>query len=88
MRRLMKLYPERLSILSVMTDQDVTDTTDAVKSGKLTWNVVWDGARGPISTRWAVTRFPTVYIIGRDGNVAGMDLRDDELTDKIALLLN
>jgi thiol-disulfide isomerase/thioredoxin len=88
LRRLKKLFPETLSILSVMTDQDVADTTDAVESGKLDWNVVWDGARGPIGTRWSVRRFPTVYVIGRNGIVAGVDLRDDELSDIIAQLVN
>ena len=88
MRKLKKLYPDKLSILSVMVDKDLADTIEAVESGKITWDVAWDGDRGPIATRWAISRFPTVYVIGRDGIVTGVDLRGDELTDRIVDLTN
>lgn len=79
-------YEGKLAILSIMADQNRDDTTNAVSSGKLKWNVCWDGAKGPITTRWAVTGFPTIYVVGPDGQIADIGLRDKQLVDKIAAL--
>jgi thiol-disulfide isomerase/thioredoxin len=86
LRALAEQYADKLSILSITADQNLADTTEAVETGKITWNVAWDGFRGPIATRWAVQAFPTVYVIGPNGTVAGVDLRGDGLREKIAQL--
>lgn len=83
MKALKAKFPDTLSILSIMSDKEKSDTTDAVQSGKLTWNVCWDGYRGPIATKWAVKAFPTVYIIGPDGKIAGHGLSGDSLRSKV-----
>jgi thiol-disulfide isomerase/thioredoxin len=88
LRDLQKSHPDSLSILSIMADENRQDTLDAVAEGKLTWNVHWDGGRGPLTTRWAVTGFPEIYVIDRSGEVAGYELRGQELRDKVAQLLN
>jgi hypothetical protein len=87
LRELQKTHGEHLSILSVMTDEKHSDTEEAASSGKITWNLHWDGHRGPLATKWAVTGFPTVYVIDPDGRIAGNSLRGDELRDKVAELL-
>ncbi|RPH81175.1 MAG: TlpA family protein disulfide reductase, partial [Planctomycetaceae bacterium] len=51
-------YDKKVSILSVMADQNCKDTIDAVETGKLSWNVYWDGFRGALATKWAVQAFP------------------------------
>ncbi len=86
LRALTEQYADQLSILSIMADQKLADTTEVVETGKITWNVAWDGSRGPIATQWAVQEFPTVYVIGPDGTVAGVGLRGDDLREKIAQL--
>lgn len=87
LRELKAKYQDRLAILNIMADKERKDTLDAFTSGKLPWNVYWDNYRGPIATRWAVTGFPTVYIIGPDGNIAAKHLRGEELKAKIAELV-
>ena len=44
-------HGKRVSILSIMNDEQRGDTESAVSEGKLTWNVHWDGFRGPVATR-------------------------------------
>lgn len=70
-------------ILGIMADEQRAMTEQAVAEGKLTWAVHWDGWRGPVATRWAVIGFPTVYVIDARGEVAGIDLRGNELVKKV-----
>ncbi|WP_010583668.1 TlpA family protein disulfide reductase [Schlesneria paludicola] len=76
----------KLVVVSIMADENRDETTNAVSSGKLTWKICWDGAKGPVATRWAVTSFPTIYIVGPDGQIADVNLRGSQLTAKIAAL--
>lgn len=87
LRELKAKYEDKLSILNIMADEDRKDTLDAFTSGKLPWNVYWDDYRGPIATRWSVTDFPTVYIIGPDGRIAAKQLRGQDLEAKIVELV-
>ncbi len=86
LRALTEKYEGQLSILSVMADEKRADTVDAVNSGKMSWNVHWDGAKGPLATKWAVTSFPTVYVVGPDGRIVAHDLRGEQLKAQIEKL--
>jgi peroxiredoxin len=86
LRELQAKHKHRLAVLSVMADENRADTDGAVTEGKLTWNVHWDGWRGPVATRWAVRSFPTVYIIDRQGKIAATNRRD--LTKIVAELID
>lgn len=88
LRELAVVHPDDLAVLSIMADREEKDSIEAVESGKVTWNVSWDGKRGPINTRWGVRGYPTVYVIDKQGRVAGYDLRGEELREKVAELLN
>jgi hypothetical protein len=79
-------HPESLSILSIMADESKSDTLETIESGKVDWSVCWDGWRGPIATRWGAKSFPTVYVVGTDGRIAGYGLRGDSLKSKIVEL--
>jgi len=87
LRALAQQYTDKLSILTITADSNLADTTETVETGKITWNVAWDGSRGPVATRWAVDAFPEVYVIAPDGTVAGIGLRGDDLREKIAQLV-
>jgi thiol-disulfide isomerase/thioredoxin len=88
LREIEKEYGPRISILSILGDEQQSDTEEAVKLGKLTWNIHWDGgSRGPITTRWAVTYFPTIYVVDAKGSVVARDLRGKQLKGKVAELV-
>jgi hypothetical protein len=71
-----------------MTDEKRSDAEEGGSSGKMTWNLHWDGHRGPLATKWAVNGFPTVYIVDPEGRIAASGLRGDELREKVAELLH
>jgi peroxiredoxin len=53
-----------LALLSIYADPDVEYLRKAVESGEITWRSWCDGgADGPISKRWNVSSYPTIYII-------------------------
>jgi thiol-disulfide isomerase/thioredoxin len=86
LRELEATHKNRLAVLSIMADQNKTDTDESVAEGKLTWNVCFDGWRGPVATRWAVRSFPTVYVVDREGQIAATTRRD--LKKKVTELLH
>ena len=60
-----------------------------IDSGQITWRCWWDGGTtGPITTRWGVSRFPTVYVLDRDGKIRHTELRGDPLDKAVDLLLD
>jgi thiol-disulfide isomerase/thioredoxin len=87
LRQVQQTHGDRVSILSIMADENRGDTEQAVTDGKLTWNIYWDRHRGPVATRWAVLGFPTVYVIDRNGQIAAVGPRRDDLKKTVAELL-
>ncbi len=88
LRELMKMHAERpFSIVTVMADDEIATVAKAVDSGEIAWPAIWDGPGGPIAREWAVTRYPSVFLIDRDGRIVGTDLRDDALDDGVSKLL-
>jgi thiol-disulfide isomerase/thioredoxin len=83
LRKLQQSHGAEISILSIMTDEKKADAEEASTNGKVTWNIHWDGHRGPVATQWAVTGFPTVYVIDRKGRIAARDLRGEELVAEV-----
>lgn len=86
LREVTTKYQGQVSVVSIMADELRADTVEAVDSGKMIWNVHWDGAKGPIATKWAVQSFPTVYVIGPDGRIVARNLRGEKLKVQIAEL--
>ena len=83
-----KEFGDKISILGIMTDEKRETTAESIATGVLTWNVHWDGHRGPIATQWAVQGFPTVYVMDRDGRVAVADsLHGEALRKKVKELV-
>ena len=88
LRELTGLYAdEPFSVITVMADRDVQSVAKAVESREITWPAIWDGDKGPIARDWYITKYPTIYVIDRDGRIRSEGLRDDSLDDQVAELL-
>ncbi|MDR3622139.1 MAG: TlpA disulfide reductase family protein [Paludisphaera borealis] len=75
-------------LLGVNGDEDRGRLEHQMKANGVSWRSWYDGGPdGPISTRWNVTGWPTVYVLDRDGVIrykGSLDVRSlDEAVDKL-----
>jgi thiol-disulfide isomerase/thioredoxin len=82
------LKDKPFALVSVDTDEDVTTLTRSITTGEVTWRAWWDGGTvGPITTRWGVASFPSIFVLDSAGVVRFKDVRGDDLDRAVATLL-
>src|SRR6185312_2271743 len=64
-----KLENKPFVLLGVNSDRDRAALKKTMEKEKITWRSFWNGGstQGPISTRWAVRGWPTLYLIDQKG---------------------
>jgi hypothetical protein len=68
------------ALLSVNTDADRTTLREAIGKGEITWPCWRDGGpSGPITLRWGIDRFPSVFVLDHKGVIRHRDLRGEAL---------
>lgn len=89
-RALLKKFRDRpFTIVSVVTDEDVETVKGAIASGKITWRCWWDGGTdGPITARWGIVSFPSIFVLDRNGVIRFKDFRGDNLDRAVSGLLD
>ncbi len=76
------------ALLSVNTDEDRETLRQSIESGEITWRCWWDGGTGgPITTRWGVLHFPTLYLLDGEGIIRRKLYRGDAMDHAIEDLL-
>jgi thiol-disulfide isomerase/thioredoxin len=71
-RSLVKRMENRpFALIGVNSDKDKAVLKKALEKEEITWRSFWDGGstKGPISTKWQVRGWPTLYIIDHMGVV-------------------
>ena len=90
-----RLENKPFALIGVNSDKDKTQIKEKNENQQITWRSFWNGPEGtggPISKRWNVAGWPTLYIIdhkgvirhkwvGSPGNEA-MDKAIDELVEQ------
>jgi peroxiredoxin len=85
-----RLKDRPFAMLSVNTDPERETLRKSIREGEITWRCWWDGGRdGPISSRWNILFYPTVFVIDakgiiRDVGPSGKDINQtvDRLLEK------
>jgi thiol-disulfide isomerase/thioredoxin len=84
-----KLKDKPFALVSVNTDEDVETLKKSIATGEITWRCWWDGGTtGPITTRWGVSSFPTIFVLDRAGVIRFRDVRGDDLEKAVVSLLD
>ncbi len=88
-RELVATLKERpFAMISVNTDENVEVLRKSIASGDITWRCWWDGGQeGPITTRWGITGFPSIFVLDPNGVIRFKDLRGDDLKQAVLRLL-
>jgi len=86
-----KLEGKPFALVGVNSDRDKVALKKAMEKENITWRSFWNGGStsGPISTRWAIEGWPTLYVIDGKGVVRHKHLGNpgdkvlDEEIDKL-----
>jgi hypothetical protein len=64
-----RLEGKPFALVGVNSDRDRAALKKVMEKENITWRSFWNGGstRGPISTRWAVQGWPTLYLIDHKG---------------------
>ncbi len=76
------------ALLSVTTDSTLETLAMAIDEGKITWRCWWDGGTdGPITTRWGVGSFPSIFVLDKQGVIRFMDVKGKDFDAAVDSLL-
>jgi hypothetical protein len=82
-----KMEGKPFAIVGVNSDKDRDALKDIIKKEEMTWRSFWnDGSTGgPISTKWNVHGWPTLYVLDHKGTIRHKYLGSpgDEVLDKV-----
>ena len=93
------MYPHERSLVARMKDKPFTilgvnsDPAErykkATKENDITWPSFWDGGKtgGPIATEWAVTGWPTIYILDAKGVIRYKNARGKAMDEAVDTLM-
>ena len=85
-----KLANQPFALIGVNSDSDLEALQQTLKDENITWRSFWngpEGTRGPISTRWNVRGWPTIYVLDAEGKIRYKNVRGAQLDEAISTLL-
>ncbi len=83
-----RMKGEPFALVSVSTDADVETLKTSIATGEITWRCWWDGGKmGPITTRWGISGFPSIFVLDKSGVIRFKDVRGEEMDKAVASLL-
>jgi hypothetical protein len=84
-----RLESKPFALIGINSDADREKLKETLKKEQITWRSFWDGGSvsGPISTRWNVHAWPTVYVLDERGIIRAKHLHGASLDKKVEELL-
>ncbi len=82
-------YPAEVQIIGIAGDRSRSDLQRLIDAENLDWPNILEGEAffGEISRKYNILRYPTIYIIDKNGLIAAKDLRGEGVTQKIKSML-
>ncbi len=76
------------ALVGVNGDAEKPKAKKAVELNRMTWRSFWNGgSNGPITDKWNVRSWPTIYILDDQGVIRFKNLRDKKLDEAVELLV-
>ena len=85
-----KLADKPFALIGVNSDTDLEKLSKAREEENITWRSFWngpEGTRGPISSQWNVTGWPTIYVLDDKGVIRYKNVRGPKMDAAITELL-
>ena len=85
-----QLADKPFALIGVNSDGDLDKLRETVKEKNITWRSFWNGPNGtggPISTKWGVSGWPTIYVLDAKGVIRYKNVRGDAMDRALETLL-
>src|SRR5688572_4237491 len=84
-----RLADKPFALIGVNSDKDREALKPALAAERITWRSFWNGGSpfGPISTRWNVGGWPTIYVLDQNGVIRFKDVRGETMDKAVDSLL-
>ena len=85
-----RLEDKPFALLGINSDVDKEELKKAMEKEHITWRSFWngpEGTRGPISTKWNVHGWPTIYVVDAKGVIRFKNVRGEAMDKAVDKLL-
>ena len=84
-----RLKDKPFALIGVNSDRDREAIKQICKDKNLSWRSFWNGGStsGPISTKWNVRGWPTIYVLDENGVIRFKNVRGEAMDKAIDTLL-
>ena len=83
-----RLKNKPFALIGINSDGDRSVVKKILKEQNITWRQAVDGGtEGPISKKYSVEGWPTIYVLDAKGVIRFMDLREKQMEDAVNKLL-
>ena len=85
-----RLENEPFALIGVNSDRDKEKLAKRIEEESISWRSFWngpEGTRGPISAKWNVTGWPTIYVLDAEGTIRFKNVRGEKMDAAIEQLL-
>src|SRR5438105_4375195 len=85
-----KMEGKPFALIGVNSDEDREGLKPILTQERITWRSFWNGAGGidgPISRKWKVTSWPSIWVIDAQGEIRYRDVRGPAMDQAVETLL-
>ena len=85
-----RLQSQPFALLGINSDKDKQVYFEKQKEMGVTWRSFWNGPKGtggPISAKWNVTSWPTIYVLDHKGVIRFKNVRGEKMDEAVDQLL-
>jgi len=85
-----RLVGKPFALLGINSDTDKDELKKVMEKESITWRSWWDGPKGtdgPLSKKWNVRGWPTIYVLDAEGVIRFKDVFEEELDKAVDELL-
>ena len=85
-----RLKDEPFALIGINSDRDLDALRPRLEEENITWRSFWNGPQGtggPISARWNVRGWPTIYILDHEGVIRFKGPRGEAMDEAVDQLL-